>query len=276
MTTTTQGQLPTDGADLDEAIGLLHDALAQGWAPSRVPPNAALRGRVLQRVAASAARHQGLVTVRRAPAVQVAPGISVHWLYRNQANTLRPGEPVALALLELAPGTTLTGGLGLAGKSSEWLVMRGECSVGGTTLAVLDQHCRAATAGEPVLSSSQGATVYLRNSGDLPFVGSISLERDAVWEDFGPGILRRLVWQQGGEACYLARAKADAFVPAHGHHVDEECMMLEGELFLGDILLRAGEFQLAPAGIEHGVVQAATDTLLYVRGDIAPAVELLG
>lgn len=276
MTRTPSLQPPTAAAELDEAIGLLHDALAPGW-PSREAP-AALRERLLQRVAASAARHQGLVTVRRddGPTLELAAGASARWLYRSaKPAALRPGEPLALALVELAPGASLSAGLGLAGQASEWLVVRGTCAVDGVALASLDLQQRAATPGEPVLSSASGATVYVRNSGGTAIKGQTSREHDAVWEDFGPGIRRRVVWRQGTEACYLARAEAGANVPAHGHHVDEECLMLEGELFLGDILLRAGEFQLAPAGIEHGIVQAASETLLYVRGDIAPAVELV-
>lgn len=266
-----------DAAELDEAIGLLHNALAPAW-PSGDLPAASLRARLLQRVAASAARHQGLVTVRRdhgAP-IELAPGVRARWLYRcGQPAALRPGEPVALALLELAPGASLTAGLGLAGQGSEWLVVRGECRLDGLALAALDQHCRAAAPTEPVLSSARGATIYLRNSGDVALRAGTSREREAVWDDFGPGIRRRVVWRQGDETCYLARAEAGAFVPAHGHHLDEECLILEGDLFLGDILLRAGEFQLAPAGMEHGIVQAASQTLLYVRGDDVPAVDLL-
>jgi quercetin dioxygenase-like cupin family protein len=163
----------------------------------------------------------------------------------------------------------------VAGQGSEWLVLRGECVLDGVSLATLDLLRRAPSRGEPVLSSASGATVYVRNSGTAAMSSQISRARDAVWAEFGPGIRRRVVWQQGSETCYLAHAEAGASVPAHGHHVDEECLMLEGELFLGDILLRAGEFQLAPAGLEHGIVQAASETLLYVRGDNAPAVELV-
>lgn len=276
MTSSTRQPPPTDAAELDEAIGLLHEALAQGWV-SRDLPAAALRERLLHRVADSAARHQGLVTVRRGHAapVDLAAGVSARYLYRAAAPAaLRPGEPLSLALLELAPGAALSAGLGLAGQGSEWLVVRGACTLDGVALSMLDQHKRAATHEEPQLSSAQGATLYLRNNGTAAMVPGTSRERDAVWDDFGPGIKRRLVWQKGTEGCYLARAEAGAFVPPHGHHVDEECLMLGGELFQGDVLLREGEFQLAPAGMQHGVVQAATATLLYVRGDVVPAVEL--
>ena len=47
---------------------------------------------------------------------------------------------------------------------------------------------------------------------------------------------------------------------------DEECMMLQGEVFLGDILLRAGEYQLAPAGSLHGDVYSDVGATLFVRG----------
>ena len=277
MTTSTPLPPSSDTAELDEAMGLLQDALAQGWASHQLPASG-LRDRVLQRVAVSAARHEGLVTVRRGQgaANELVPGVSARWLYRS-ANPagLRPGEPLSLMLLQLAPGATLGTGLGLSGQGSEWLVVQGACTVDGVALATLDQHRRAATRHEPQLASAQGATLYLRNNGTAAMVPGTSRECDAVWDDFGPGIKRRLVWQQGSEGCYLARAEAGAFVPAHGHHVDEECLMLGGELFLGDILLREGEFQLAPAGMEHGLVQAASDTLLYVRGDLLPAVDLV-
>ena len=95
MTRTPTLQPPTAAAELDEAIGLLHDALAPGW-PSREAP-AALRERLLQRVAASVARHQGLVTVRRdhGPTLELAAGAGLRWLYRRVEPTAsRPGEPV--------------------------------------------------------------------------------------------------------------------------------------------------------------------------------------
>jgi len=45
-------------------------------------------------------------------------------------------------------------------------------------------------------------------------------------------------------------------------------MMLAGEVFLGDILLRAGEFQLAPAGSLHGEAYTDVGALLFVRGAV--------
>jgi len=66
----------------------------------------------------------------------------------------------------------------------------------------------------------------------------------------------------------LYRAAPGAAVPRHGHRHDEECLMLEGELFLDDLLLRRGDYQIAPAGTAHGAVLAETDVLLFAHGDI--------
>ena len=269
---------PDAAADLDEAVGLLQRALVQDLsAATLAPPAAALRERVLRRVADSASRHAALHTVRErhAAVVALAPGVQARWLYRSQdPAALRPGEPGAVIVLELIPGASLRNGtgLGLAGSASEWLVLRGGIELDGIRLDALDHHCRGAAQGEPRISSRQGATVYLRSGTSTPLPGHTSRARGAQWHDYAPGIQRRVIWQEGSEVCYIARAMAGAAVPSHDHHHVEECLMLDGDVFTGDILLRNGEFQLAPIGFVHGTVQAATDALVYLRGDAELAI----
>jgi len=274
MTVTTFPQPPgRDQAELDEAVGLLSAALADPPAKT----GGALRGRLLARVADSAERNRGMVTVRarHGVAIELAPGVRSRALYQAaDATARRPGEPLALAMLQLEPGARLDAGLSLAGCSSEWLVVRGSCTLDGLPLGELDHHGRAATAGEPLLTSEQGATIYLRNGGNDATPTGTARARDAVWQEYAPGIRRRVLWQADGTVAYLARAVHGALVPSHGHHRDEECLMLDGDLFLGDILVRGGDFQLAPAGLVHDVVQAGSDCTVYIRGDADLAVDL--
>jgi mannose-6-phosphate isomerase-like protein (cupin superfamily) len=259
-----------DRAELDEAIDLLNDALSSAVpaAPCAVPGH--VRERLLGRVADSAARHQGMVTVRQrhTTPLALADGAQVRWMYRaDAARARRPGEPQRLAMIELQPGARVSAGLGLALRHSEWLVVAGSVTIDGLALDTLDHHGQAAAVHEPEIASAAGATLYLRDNGDEPSPAGTSRQRQAQWENFAPGIRRRLLWQAGDVCSYIARAQVGAAVPAHGHHHDEECLMLDGDLFVGDILLRAGEFQLAPAGLAHGLVQAASDCLVYLRGD---------
>jgi hypothetical protein len=255
-----------DRAELDEAIELINDAVSCG--PLAAAPQ--VRSRLLGRVADSAQRHQGLVTVRtrHLPAQALADGAAVRWLYETDSRRARrAGEPRRLALIELQAGARLNSGLGLANHHSEWLVMRGSITLDGVALDTLDHHGHAASAREPVLASAAGAMIYLRDNGDEPSPAGTSRERRAQWENFAPGIRRRLLWQAGNACAYLARAQVGAAVPAHGHRNDEECLMIEGELFTGDVLIREHEFQLAPVGFEHGLIQAATASVVYLRGD---------
>jgi hypothetical protein len=255
-----------DRAALDETIDLINDALSS----QPLPASLQVRSRLLGRVADSAERHRGLVVVRprHLQALPLAEGVSVRWLYQTDSiRARRAGEPQRLALIALQAGARLDGGLGLAHCHSEWLVMSGSVTLDGVALDTLDHHGHAASPREPVLASAAGATIYLRDNGDEPSPAGTSRERQAQWENFAPGIRRRLLWQAGNACAYLARAQVGAAVPAHGHRNDEECLMLEGELFTGDILIREHEFQLAPAGFEHGLVQAATACVVYLRGD---------
>ena len=93
-------------------------------------------------------------------------------------------------------------------------------------------------------------------------------DRQAGWPDFAPGIQRRVLWQHQGQAALLYFAQPGASVPVHSHGHDEECLMVQGELFLDDMLLQAGDYQLAPAGSGHRVTATDTGVVIYAHGDL--------
>lgn len=264
-----QDQRP-DAAALDEAVGLLDQAFAVDDTHAAAPQGGA-RERLLARVHQSAESHRALLTVRRRhrELVAVADGVTRSLLFTTSSASegRRPGEALSLSLLELAPGACVEDGLALAGHASEWLVLRGDLLIDSVALGPLDQRVRPATAGEPRLTTHGGALVYLRDGGAETVTESVSCAADARWRPYAPGIERRVLWERGVAVAFIARAIDGALVPPHAHLLDEECLMLEGDLFTGDILLREGEFQLAPSGFNHGVVQAASDCVVYIRGD---------
>ena len=148
-----------DRAELDAAIDLLNDALSVAVPTDAPTAPIHLRERLLGRIADSAARHQGLVTVRgrHAPPQAPAEGVQVRWLYQADASRARrAGEPQRLAMIELQPGARLRTGLGLARHHSEWLVVAGSATIDGLALDALDHHGLAAAAHEPVIASPPG------------------------------------------------------------------------------------------------------------------------
>lgn len=65
---------------------------------------------------------------------------------------------------------------------------------------------------------------------------------------------------------YLVRLEPGFNMQGHDHPFDEETLMLEGDLTLGDIQLTAGDFHFVHAGTTHGDVSTKDGCLAYMRG----------
>lgn len=254
---------------------LLSEPFASAWSAEHGATKAAsdpLRRRLLGRLAASKAASASMVTMRlrQLGSEHAAAGVSVRTLYAAPSDRpLRPGEPVRTRLVELQPGAHWTGP-GTA-HHREWLLLRGGASVGGAALEVRDYHVTPAGLAAEAVHSATGALFFLRESV-LPAHGSGEAftvrDAQADWPDFAPGIRRRVLWQHEGQAALLYHAEAGASIPLHTHGHDEECLMVQGELFLDDILLQEGDYQLAPAGTGHRVTETDTGVVLYAHGDL--------
>ena len=72
----------------------------------------------------------------------------------------------------------------------------------------------------------------------------------------------------------LVRFDAGASVRDHTHALDEDCLVLEGDMFLGDILIRAGDYQLAPAGSSHLGEMSDHGVTFYFHGALDPVLFL--
>ncbi len=57
-----------------------------------------------------------------------------------------------------------------------------------------------------------------------------------------------------------------ASVARHMHRADEECVVLEGSVRIGDLLLHAGDFHLGREGSEHPLATTDTGAVFYLRG----------
>lgn len=269
-----------DAADHDLQT-LLDEPFARAW-QHEGPCGAAerTRGRLAARLGASKQAESVMLTVRRRGGARqlLAPGVEVQTLYRAQDGLpLRPGEPLRVRLLEMAPASTLETAAFEAGLQApecrrEWLLLAGDLRLGGQSLAPCDYHCGPAGCTRLPLSSQAGALLFLRESAAGPAPGERAVtvhDAEAGWPAFGPGIQRRLLWQRDGHAAFLYRAQPGAQVPVHSHGHDEECLLLQGELFLDDVLLLAGDYQLARAGSSHRITTTERGAVIYAHGDLS-------
>ena len=65
----------------------------------------------------------------------------------------------------------------------------------------------------------------------------------------------------------LWRMHSGAVLPAHEHAVDEECLVLEGEIHLGEHYVRAGDYHVALAGHRHPNLESTEGALFLIRGE---------
>jgi hypothetical protein len=93
----------------------------------------------------------------------------------------------------------------------------------------------------------------------------------AGWQPFGAGVSLKVLHESGGVMSYLLRLAPGASLPAHRHPIDEECVVLEGELRIGTLRIRAGGFHLGRKDVLHDRLQTDEGALIYLRGAVPEA-----
>jgi anti-sigma factor ChrR (cupin superfamily) len=94
---------------------------------------------------------------------------------------------------------------------------------------------------------------------------------DAAWEPADvPGVLVRTLFVDPDKNQFtaLVRMRPGAAYPAHLHSGPEECLVLEGDLRVGDEVLRPGDYQRAPAGSRHGVQSTEQGCLILITSSL--------
>lgn len=272
--------MSNNSKSIDPDTDALHGRIAEALAPLPLPVARAssLQQRVLARVAQSADRHRSLRTIRHCdvPWQNLTHGVRARVLHDN--GTSRS------ALVEFAPGSHLPGHRHAA--HEECVVLQGSLQAGHCHVGQYDYHLAPAGSRHRSIHSEHGALAFLRGTsigktgdvvrelvtGLLPGDGEPLTTIAAAsegWREIAPGAYIKALWQTGASASMLFRLDAGARMPTHAHAVEEECMMLSGEAFFGDILLRAGEYQMAPLTSRHGDAYTDVGALLYVHGDAA-------
>ncbi len=85
------------------------------------------------------------------------------------------------------------------------------------------------------------------------------------WAPYQPGIEARVIYNGSDSTSLLLRMQPGSVLAEHDHPGTEECIVLEGEVALGDRLMTAGTFHVAPKGVHHMPITARTGALLYLR-----------
>jgi quercetin dioxygenase-like cupin family protein len=89
---------------------------------------------------------------------------------------------------------------------------------------------------------------------------------EGAWARVGPGLERKVLWATPAAVSAMWRLAPGASLPPHLHAADEECVVLEGSVRIGaDLLLRAGDFHVAPQGSRHEATATETGAVVFLR-----------
>jgi len=258
----------------------VEDALSEALLPVAPAPEraSALRAGLLARVQASREAGRQCITLRLDEGEwrPLVPGVRVKRLGRGQR----------AVLLELAPGAALPAHR--HHEDEECVVLRGDALLGETVVRAGDYHLARARSRHGRVSSHGGALLYLRGTpighpaqtlrdvvtGWLPGEGETPVTvraGEGAWAEFAPGVRTRLLREDGETRSFLVRLEPGSELAAATRAADAECLVLDGEAFFGDTLLRAGDYQQVPTGSHPPAVGSDSGALLFVRGTVGSA-----
>lgn len=100
-----------------------------------------------------------------------------------------------------------------------------------------------------------------------PLPGTTTLRAGSYdWQPLSQGVDMAVLWQneKAKRQSLLIRMQPGAHYESHEHDDDEECLVIEGDLAFGDVLLKAGDFHFAPAGRPHPAAYSPSGCLLFI------------
>lgn len=246
-----------------------------------IPPSQtildSLEKRLENRIQTSIAKHAGLRTIRS------RDGLWQHLVSGIRYKPLWQGHQGNSVLIEFAPGAALP--LHRHNYLEEGIVLSGSLQVDDMELNQFDYHVSPAGSRHGRIQSKQGAIAYLRGSSigqPLSMIKEVlggllpknhkhnqSIKNNqSGWVEVQLGLFQKDLWTDDTVASRFFRIEPGTEIEGHFHPLDEECMMLSGDIFLGDILLQEGDYHLATAGSEHLGIVSDTGALLFVRGAV--------
>lgn len=260
-------------------MSAVNHVIAEALRPVPLSPERELQVQrlVMDRVRRSVASHRDLTTVRREDGDWLATGAGL------RQRLLHEGHGMRVQLIQLAPHAAwpwLPGALAV-----EVLVVDGGIVVDGDGMSTcLSQFQQLVLGGDSALSlhaGEQGAQLYMRcrmveldqlapseaqwwrEAQSAPASEAV-MPRD--WSPFMEGADALDLRTHGGVASMLLRIAPGALLPDHPHELNEDCYMLDGDMYLGDVLIRAGDYQLAQAGGHHVGITSDEGGLFYFHG----------
>jgi quercetin dioxygenase-like cupin family protein len=149
-------------------------------------------------------------------------------------------------------------GRGQVGNTGAWIYDRVAESIQPRALA--HERCRELRARILArFAARQGCAITVRAA-------------ECAWRPLAPGVTIKLLRGDAaaGNMTAFIRMEPGSSLDSHLHAQDEECLILEGEIFIGRHRLAAGDMHVAQAGTEHAPITSPRGALMLVRAELRP------
>ena len=139
---------------------------------------------------------------------------------------------------------------------------------------IVDELLRQQTPVTPPAGLRAEVLMRIRNAS--PAAEFVTLRVDAGWKPLMPAVQAKLLTYdtRTQTKSFLLRAEAGVSMPGHGHHGYEACLVLEGDIVLGDLVLVAGDFHGAGPGSTHPSVSTRRGVLVYLHTSLVDYPEI--
>jgi anti-sigma factor ChrR (cupin superfamily) len=104
-----------------------------------------------------------------------------------------------------------------------------------------------------------------------PPAGTTTLRAyEGEWITIAPGVTRKLLREDRGaeRMSYLIRMDPGVTAPCHPHTQVEECLVLEGEVLVGEQRIGVGDWHVAEPGSSHDDFRTVTGCLLFIQSEV--------
>jgi len=109
--------------------------------------------------------------------------------------------------------------------------------------------------------------------------GAVTIrEHEGEWIDVAPKLQMKVLRRdhKRNSQTALWKLEAGAVIPAHAHPVEEECLVVKGEINFAEHVLREGDFEIMPAGIDHIAMESKIGAIVLLRSDIPQDLSWIG
>jgi quercetin dioxygenase-like cupin family protein len=123
-----------------------------------------------------------------------------------------------------------------------------------------------------VQRSSMRAKIAARIGEEQPPHTQTIRGEEVEWQAVWPNVWAKMLRFDAANniQTLVLRIKPGGVVPAHAHTKEEECLVLEGEAYIGSHRICEGDLHIAHPGAAHRDITTLTGATLMVRSEIPP------